>query len=169
MARIEEDKEDLIRDALALHERVELSCDNWPAVITIGFFRDGRCSIYIDQDPFYQFDRNGRLRRCFEAGLLYRSQGHTLSCLKRHRIPSTEEHPREVRLQRRDLTPEELNGFRERMRRHIGRLQGCLSRNAFRISRGVTQAGTLPKGTLDMLNRILQRQDDFLAAAPAPR
>ena len=87
MARIEEDKEDLIADGVAMVERAEFARSDTEAetsdwnMLTTGFRRNGDLSIYLDQTYFYQFDTEGRLRRAHVDRFLYRSQGHTLAQL----------------------------------------------------------------------------------------
>lgn len=170
MARTESDKEDLIRDATALVERAELVCDDdHSTLITIGFFRDGRCTVYLDQDPFYQFDTEGRLRRAFEDGLLYRSQAATLSSLRRGRKSDQDGRPQCVVLDRRDLTPSELQSFRERMHDRLRLLRDRIAADRITVRRAVSVSGGLPEQTLTMLDRVLQHSDDFIAAPAAPR
>lgn len=78
-----DDREDLMREAVALPDRVELSVPSFDSLITIGFRSNSAMSIFIGSDPVYQFDPEGRLRRAFVAGLMYRSQHTSLAMLKR--------------------------------------------------------------------------------------
>jgi len=167
MARHETDKEDLICDATALVQRAELQCAVLDVTITIGFFRDGRGTIYFDQDPFYQFGSDGRLRRAFEDGLLFRSQGTTLARLDRHRTST--EPSGQVTLQRSDLSPEELKEFRQRMSQRIARLQSTILDGQFTILRAVTPDGGLPEGTQTLLEHVLGHGENFLSAPPGTR
>ena len=70
MARDESDREDLLREATALVERIELA----PADaaddehIVAGFRRDGALSIYFGADPVYHFNSAGELRRAYCDG-----------------------------------------------------------------------------------------------------
>ncbi len=169
MARQESDKEDLIRDATAMVERAELNCNGWSTVITIGFFRDGRCTIYFDQDPYYQFDARGLLRRAYVDGLLYRSQTSTLARMDRHRPAGVDGNTEQVILQRVDLTEPELGEFREQMLLQIGRLHDSIRHDNYRIRRAVTIDGTLPERTLPLLDSVIQTGSDFIAPPPAPR
>ena len=63
MARNEEDREDLMAEATALAERVELTVPQESDFVTAGFRRTGHLSLYFGQDPAYHFDEEGRLRR----------------------------------------------------------------------------------------------------------
>ena len=83
MARHEDDREDLMREAVALTDRVELSVDGFESLITIGFRSNSAMSIFLGPDAVYHFDPEGRLRRAFVDGLLFRSQHTTLAMLRR--------------------------------------------------------------------------------------
>ena len=167
--RQESDKEDLIRDATAMVERAEVICAGWSAVITIGFFRDGRCAVYFDQDPFYQFDTHGLLRRAFEAGYLYRSQGSTLARLDRSRRADEHSETSGVVLQRSDLTDSDLRRFHERMTFLINRLHEAITAQQYRVHRAGTQDSQIPARTLPLLNLILQHETDFISPPAGPR
>jgi len=169
LARHETDKEDLIRDATALVERAEIICEGWSAVITIGFFRDGRCAVYFDQDPFYQYDCRGLLRRAFDSGLLYRSQGSTLAQINRRRTTSGNSGKGTVMLCRRDLSGAEVRQFGERMTLHINRLHKSIEPGEYSLCRAVTSDGEVPARTLPMLKAVLQHGSQFIAPPVAGR
>ncbi len=79
MSRAEHDREDLLRQATALVERVELQIAGHTEPIVAGFRRDGSLAIYFGADPVYQFNSAGELRRAYVAGLLYKAeQGHLI-------------------------------------------------------------------------------------------
>lgn len=109
MARNEADREDLIREAVALSERIELQVPGFEEPITIGFRANSAMSVFIGQDRVYQFDPDGRLRRAYVTGFLYRSEQNTLARLQRVRTEA------ETRLLRHDLDSTELDRFREEM------------------------------------------------------
>jgi len=169
VARQESDKEDLIRDATALVERAELVCDGAATVITVGFFRDGRCTVYFDQDPFYQFDSGGRVRRAYENGFLYRSQSSTLARMDRRRPTNADGETEKVILQRSDLTEAELIAFRERMLVLIRNLGDSIRLNQYSVQRAVTSDGNIPPQTLALLELVAQHKSDFIAPPAAPR
>ena len=169
MARQESDKEDLIHDATALVERAELICDGASTVITVGFFRNGRCSVYFDQDPFYQFDSQGRVRRAYENGFLYRSQASTLARMDRHRPTNDDGKTEKVVLQRSDLTEVELIEFRERMLGLIRGLCDSIQSKRYSVQRAATPDGDIPAQTLTLLNMVIQRKTNFIAPPAAPR
>src|SRR5579862_7381213 len=81
--------EDRIRDATALVERIELRSAEGGQTIDAGFRDDGRLSLYFGDDPYYQFDAAGRLRRSFVDGRIVLSQGSGLKALTRERTSET--------------------------------------------------------------------------------
>jgi len=113
MARSESDREDLLRDASALTERTEWKITGEAETVVVGFRRTGDFSAYFGSDPVYQFDAEGRLRRAFVGGLLYRSQGSTLAELKKVRSADTTE------LRRIDLAPLALSQFLSEARHRL--------------------------------------------------
>ncbi len=109
MAANESDREDLMREAVALPERTELRVAGFDRLITIGFRVNLWMSVFIGQDPVYQFDADGRLRRGFVNGVLFRSQHQTLARLERIRTSG------QTQLLRHDLNTDELAAFRSTM------------------------------------------------------
>jgi hypothetical protein len=137
MARHETDREDLIAEATALRQRVELELPGAVEKVTAGFRDNGGGSVYFGADPVYHFDADGGLRRAFVAGDLYRSQGKTLARLTRTRTGS------EVHLVRHDLDAAELAGFLAAMRGHLDRLHNALVDNSVRVAQQVPAAADI--------------------------
>ena len=134
MAQHEVDREDLMREAVALPHRVELSVNGFESLITIGFRSNSAMSIFIGQDPVYQFDPEGRLRRAFVDGLLYRSQHTTLAMLKRERTDT------QTLLLRTDIADDALQSFRGTMLFSLQILEQKLNSADFTIRRSVPDA-----------------------------
>ena len=166
MNRIESDKEDLIRDATAMVDRAEysmVSIDNQPSIVTAGFRKDDSLSLYFDQDPFYQFDAGGLLRRAFESGYLYRSQGVTLAQLNRTRTSQ------QTALNRHELDSSELLQFRIRMTAHLkGFLQQLQAGTADRL-RSVTNKSNFDSILGNIVADILDIDTPFLSTAITKR
>ena len=165
MARFETDKDHLMADATALVERAEFvrtsEADDAAScrTVTIGFRKDDSFSVYFDQDPFYQFDSAGLLRRSYENGFLYRSQTDTLARLNRQRSEAA------TTLLRSDLSPQELDRFRQRMRAHIENLLLLLRNGSLLRRRCISERGDIDQRTISFLDLILQHNDDFLSRA----
>lgn len=168
MARTESDKEDLIQEATALVERAEFcrdapSPDSCWQMVTVGYRKNGDVSLYFDQDPLYQFNSNGRLRRAWEGGFLYRSETDTLAKLDRQRDDA------KTTLHRSDLTSTELAEFRQRMTRLLTDLHVVLSNDSWVCPRQVSVRGDIKERTVTMLNTVLRQDDNFLAGRIAKR
>jgi hypothetical protein len=85
MARQEQDREDLLREATALVERIELRVDGFPEPIVAGFRRSGEGSVYFGADPVFQFNVAGELRRAYMDGRLVKAERGQLVFLRRER------------------------------------------------------------------------------------
>lgn len=105
MSRQESDREDLLREATALVERVELRLPEQPESIVAGFRRDGSASFFFGQSPVYQFNSRRELRRAYVGGFLYKVDGGQLVEMRRERTASA------VELRSRPLSPEETAKF----------------------------------------------------------
>src|SRR5437016_5665990 len=85
MARHESDREDLLREATALVERVEMRNPGCDEPVVAGFRRDGSVSFYFGADPVYQFNSAGEFRRGYVAGMLYKAERGRIIKLERKR------------------------------------------------------------------------------------
>lgn len=78
MARDEADREDLLGEARALVERIELRLPQDPEPIVAGFRSNGALSLYFGGQPVYQFNAAGELRRAFLGGSMFKAQSGEL-------------------------------------------------------------------------------------------
>jgi hypothetical protein len=161
MPRHEHDKEDLIADAVALIDRAEYSVKvdgaAEPEIVTAGFRRDQSLSVYFDQDPFYQFDSSGLLRRSYAGGFLFRSQGTTLARIQRQRTNG------QVTLLRTDLTPIQLREFQDNMRLRLQTLKNAIhTKMAVRL-RSVTELPEFDSTLTRQIDVILGHDNTFLS------
>jgi hypothetical protein len=116
MARDESSREDLLREATALVERIELVPRGVPEStaetdmhVVAGFRSNGAMSVFFGDDPVYQFNAAGELRRAYREGKLYKAVGGQLVSLQRMRQKN------EVQLVRHNFTSEEQAVFLKRM------------------------------------------------------
>lgn len=163
MAINESSREDLIREATALTERAELQLSDDSPVITIGFRRNGAFSLFIDQDPVYQFDTQFRLRRAFVEGLLYRSQQTTLAQMLRERTAT------QTILNRTDLPAAQLAEFRQKMIHDLTGILTAVEAGQVAILRQVPEDFDVAWRVTATLRAILEPREDWLAAAISPR
>ena len=148
MARQEIEREDLLRDATALVQRIELA----PLAaasgehVVMGFRSDGGLSVYFGADPVYHFNSRGQLRRAFCEGLLFKAEQGRLVSLRRVRREN------EVQLVRHDLADETQTQF-------LADMQARLHELAWRCAeRKLVAVGQVPAAA-DVLGRTI----DWLA------
>ena len=125
MARNEADREDLMEEAVSLVRRIEFQSDLFSEPLKAGFNSHGWLFVYLGNDLMYRFDEQGRLRRSFVDGRLYRTQGETLAVMIRERVFKSGE-PIESNLVRQDLSGEQLETFRLRMHSNLILVIECL-------------------------------------------
>jgi hypothetical protein len=135
MARQETPREDLLAEATALVERVEIAVPGFPEPIVAGFRKDGCASVYFGESPAYHFNTRGQLRRAFIDPLLYKAEGGKLVSLQRQRGPG------ETALVRHELTEDEAAALLEDCARRLIRLTERLAAGEFRILRQVPAEG----------------------------
>jgi len=136
MARQESDREDLLREATALRERIEWRVPDEPEPVVVGLKSQGGLVLYFGADPVYQFDSQGRLRRACVDGFLFRTQGTTLARLHRERTGG------QTVLIRHDLNDAELQLLLDRMLARLRRLLEHLNSGGCDVLRSVSAGGT---------------------------
>lgn len=120
MARDEADREDLLAEATALVERIELDVPGEAEAVVVGFRRDGAASFFFGADPVYQFNAARELRRAFVDGLLYKAVSGHLAELRRERSAGA------TVLWRRDLDGAEQGEFLARAAARLDGLRAAL-------------------------------------------
>ena len=151
VARNEQDREDILREATALVERVEFMLNAYPEPVVIGFRRDGSASIFIGADPVFQFNSKHQLRRAFVAGKLIKAERGRLVSLDRHRTAD------QVQLVRSELDDAATQRLLEDLTSHLQVLGGALRQDSFVIR------GQVPE-SVDVMGRVR----DWLTRLPTP-
>ena len=105
MASEEFDREDLMREATGLIDRVEYRVDFIDDPIVFGFRRDGSVSIFFGQARVYQFNNQNELRRGYLDNQLYKAERGGLVRLTRNRSDN------QVQLIRHELSASEQDSF----------------------------------------------------------
>jgi len=141
MAREEHDREDLLREATALVERVQLSVPKFDEDVFAGFRRDGSASFYFGPDRAFHFTSDGKLRRAFGNGLLYKAEQGRLVALRRNRTAS------EVELHRQALSDAESAAIVEDFRHRAAALTESLDHETCHA------VGQVPEG-FDVVGRV---------------
>ena len=163
MARQEDEREDLIEEAVALIHRLEVKLPDWESPLVAGRRATGAWSFYFGADPAYHFDPSGRLRRAFVDGHLYRTQEQTAARLTRVR---TEQ---ETTLVRHDLTPGELALFLKRATEDLAAVRKFLWEERFKILRYVGFDMSPRSALADALHTILRGGVQLAPAIPTRR
>lgn len=158
MARIESDREDLIAEATGLIRRAEWRVPFQSDLVVAGFKRNGGWSIYWGADPVYQFDADGRLRRAFAHGSLWRTQGTTLARLQRERTET------ESSLIRQDLAEGELTTFLAEVHQHLATLLNSLDCDTAQLLRQVPGDADVTAELKAALRSVINHE---IALAPA--
>ncbi len=133
MARQELPKEDLIAQATALVHRVEFLIPEIYDPIVIGFRRDGSASLFLGDDPVYQFNAGSELRRAHLGGFLIKAEQGELVRLRRHRADG------EVQLLRRHLTDQETTEIFTELTQLLNRIQRSLEDQSHEVLRQVPE------------------------------
>lgn len=159
MAREEQEREDLLREATALVERVELEAHGLQRPIVAGFRRDGAASFFFGQELVYQFNVAGELRRGFLNGKLYKAENGRLVELTRERTAES------VNLVRHELTPLETAQFLGNAGAQLQKLHLLLTMGQFRVVGQAPSEGNVVDRVRDWLGRLPEQ----LSIAPSPR
>jgi len=162
MSRHESTREDLFAECTALTRRVELLVPGESEPLVGGCRANGAWSIYFGGDPCYHFDADGRLRRAFADGLLYRTQGVTLARLTREWGEDA------VELLRHDLTESEWAGFRESMLARLTSLCRAVESGTTIVRRQLPEKAGVIAELLVAIRQVLEA-DGQLAPAIANR
>jgi len=164
MAKNEADREDIMREATALRDRIELQFPSWNDSVIIGFRRNRCGCIYFGADPVVQFNTAGAIRRGFLQGRLLKADNHSLALLNRVRVEGA------VELRRHDLTDDETTAFLADVTNRLQQLRHHLAEANFEVQGAVidgetvAQAEPLIEQVLTWLNEL--PDPPVIAAAP---
>ncbi len=160
MAREESDREDLLREATALVERVEFAPRGGGEPIVLGFRASGAFSAFFGGDTAYHFNSNGELRRAYVGNLLYKSEQGRLVSLERIRRDD------EVQLIRRELSSDTQAAFLASMQASLAALARQIDRRELNVVGQVPAAVDVVSRSLEWLRRNPQT---IIAQSPHAR
>ena len=164
MSRRESDREDLLREAKALVERVELRVSGMKETIVAGFRRDGAASFFFGADPVYQFNDAGELRRAYVGGLLYKTAVGQLVEMRRERTASA------VELHSRQLDAAATATFLSQAEAALDGLKSALVANQFEVVGQVSHDSSSPNVSAKVSAWLAARPTKItLAATPKLR
>jgi hypothetical protein len=159
MARQEQDREDLLREARALVHRGEFCLADFPEPVVIGFRQNGAPSIFVGQDPALHFTTDNHLRRGYVDGLLLKAMGGRLIQMRRVRAQG------EVQLRSTPLTDPQQAALLVRVADWLSRVAQALQSGRFELAGAVPEQADLTAEATDWLLRI-GAQPLVVAAAP---
>ncbi len=147
MARNEQDREDLLREATALVERIEFELPGSDETIVVGFRRDGSASFFLGVDPVFQFNSGHQLRRAYVDGKLLKAERGGLVALERRRTAS------QVELLRTELDEAAcavvLENAQSRLRAIAGHLRDGTCRAVGQVPESADVTGRLQRWLAD--------------------
>lgn len=159
MAREESDREDLLREAIALVERVELRVVGEPETVTAGYRKNGALSVYFGPDPVWQFNAAGEMRRGYLAGKLLKAEGRRLVEMTRERTAES------TRLLSRPLDADKQQAVLREAVRRIAELRAALAAGQFEVVGQVPADGCV---TARLMESVATLQAG-IAVAASPR
>lgn len=137
MSRHEQQREDLLREATALVERIELKIASHTEPIFIGFRPDAAASFYFGQDRVYHFNAAGQLRRAYLAGQLYKAHQTRLIALDRRRTTT------ETVLLSQAQSPDQTAAILANLQSLLTELKRALASDAYTITGQVPAAANI--------------------------
>ncbi len=147
MAKNEQDREDLMREASALSPRAELIAPAFAESIVVGFRTSGSLSIYFGADPVYQFNSTGELRRAYVRGELFKAVKGRLQQLHRERDAV------QVTLWQSDLSDAEQLAFLQEMENRCNQLANAVAHDQFELIEEIPSDSR----AIELLSRFLAK------------
>ena len=137
MARQEEDREDLVRQATALVRRGEFLVEGDTEPTFAGFRPGGAASFFFGSDLVVHFNQAGQLRRGFDHGRLLKAEKGQLISFSRVRDPTA------VHLVRQPLDGSQTRAWLEKVDARLACFERALREHAARCTVEVPPQGNL--------------------------
>jgi hypothetical protein len=158
MARQESEREDLLREATALVERMEFRIPAFVEPIVFGFRRGGSASLYIGDKVVFQFNTSRQIRRAFWQGSLLKAEQGRLVALSRRRSENS------VDLIRHPLSLAESAQLLAECQSWLHRIQQAMAANLIQELGQVSMDGS----TINRMQFWLQAMPAQLVVAERP-
>ena len=149
MARREQDREDLMREAVRLvpRGRWRLPAGAPCSEVVLGL-RSDALSIYFDADPVYHFNQEGELRRAYVGGQLWKARRGQIVLLRRDRRPDR------VELRSCALSQPESAEAAKRVGRELAWLLEALEQGEAVCEAVVPQSASAQEQLIEALRRV---------------
>ena len=148
MARHEQDREDLIREATRLVPRAEWHVPGEEAPVVLGIRSPGALSVFFGPDPVFHFNSRGELRRGFVRGALWKAEQGRLVVMRRRRTSES------VTLQARDVRSEEEAALLGEAQKRLAALHNALASGQAIWIRGVGEGAASAEFWLRCLEAV---------------
>lgn len=132
MARQEEEREDLMREAIALVDRCEIQVEFLKDALVVGFRKDGAISFFFGQNEVYQFNTHDQLRRGYDGESLIKAVEGQLIRMIRQR----DDH--RVNLVSRPMSKSETDNYLRQLIDRLEAFNDCLQQGEFRVTNQVS-------------------------------
>ena len=143
MARQEEEREDLMREAIALVNRCEIKVDFLDDTVVVGFRKDGSPSFFFGQNEVYQFNRHDQFRRGYDGQSLIKSVDGKIVGMHRQRQDDR------VNLVSKPFSAAESQAYTRKILDRLSELRSCLLNGNSQILNQVTT-----DSNIDLSSRI---------------
>lgn len=147
MSRQQQNKEDILREATALVNRIEIKFSQKAVSkesVFVGFRRDGAVSFFFGAEPVYQFNTRHEFRRGYCKGAMLKADNGKICNLTRVREGD------QLVLLSRDYSDEQTAEFLEEMKHALLVLYKEIRGGQWSILGAVVEAGTAE----ELLNRV---------------
>lgn len=145
--RLQQDREDLLKEATGLVDRVELKLEAFEKNIVIGFRAGGGSSFYFGSDPVYHFNRSLKLRRLFQDGQHYKAtQGNLARLIRDPDAPN-------LKFSAHELSTAETDDILARMNHLLRTLRSHLEQDRYTLLGQIPEDGN----SIDRLQTLLPR------------
>ncbi len=164
MAKQQQDKEDILREATALVNRIELKVpenSSWEDSVFVGFRRDQSISFFFGGEPVYQFNIRNQFRRGYDRGVLLKAEHGQLVQLRQERENG------KLVLLRRVWEETETTEYLESVRMNLAALRDLVRRNLVEIVGAVVEIGT-PEELLQQITHWIDQHMDSMEIASVP-
>ena len=152
-------REDLMAEAVALTERIELRIPGRNQPIVIGFRSNGCGCAYFGEQPVFQFNSHNQLRRGYWRDLMLKAQNGGLASLEKKRQDG------EMQLLMRVLSGEETAAFLSIWRQGRAAILAAMEQGECQVLRQVPDDADLP-GRIRRWLESRELENVVIAAAP---
>ena len=162
MASEERPKEDLMRDATALVQRIEFSLPTGDSIV-VGFrsqdAADGTASFFFGEEPVYQFNADHELRRAHVDGIVKAENGGLVRLSKVRTGDNVEMH-------RHEFTQVELAAFQDDLQSRLSNLLAQIKSGEANINRSIPDGDSVCERVETWLAKVAGMREIRIADRP---